>query len=103
MLRSIVKNVLVDLVGDGEHVVFNAQVTNQFQFLPAEHLAGWVVWRVNNDGLGLRLAVLVQKSLAQFLFVERPLVSRFLRRSQTDEARPGSAENRVRPIVLVEG
>src|SRR6266403_6358094 len=84
MFRSIVKNVLVDFVGDGEHVVLNAHVTNQFQFFPAEHLAGRVVWRVNDDGFGLVLTGLVLKSLAQFLFVERPLSSPSLWWTQTD-------------------
>ena len=35
VFRAIVKNVLVDFVGDGEHVVFDAQIANQFQFLAA--------------------------------------------------------------------
>src|SRR5260370_41131882 len=108
MLRSIVKNVLVDFVGDGEDVVFDTQVANQFQFFSAESLAGRVVWRVNDDGLGVRLmgliwAGLVLESFAPFLFVERPLAPCRLWWTQADKARLGSAQNRVRAVVLVEG
>src|ERR1039457_5538021 len=110
MLRSIVENVLVDFVGDGEHIVFDTQVANQFQFFPAEHLAGGVVWRVKDYRLRVMLRGLVLKSFAQLLFVEHPLAPplaaplafRCLRWTQTDEARLGSAQNRVWPIVLVE-
>src|ERR1035441_5162789 len=75
MLRSIVENVLVDFVGDGEHIVFNTQVANQFKLFPAEPLAGGVVWRVKDYRLRVMLRGLVLKSFAQLLFVERPLAS----------------------------
>src|ERR1035441_2958127 len=100
MLRSIVENVLVDFVGDGEHIVFDTQVANQFQFFPAEHLAGGVVWRVKDYRLRVMLRGLVLKSFAQLLFVEHPLAPplaaplafRCLRWTQTDEARLGRSE-----------
>src|SRR5579862_10004501 len=109
MLRPIVKNVLIDLVRDREHVIFDTQIANQLQFLPAENLARRIVRRVHDDGLGTMRGSLVLtdlwlrlKSLAQFLFVERPLASRHLWWPQTDKTRLRSAQHSVGPIVLIE-
>ena len=97
MLRAVVENVLVDFVGDGEHVVLDAEVADELEFLPAEHLAGRVIGRVQDDGLGV-----VLEGLAKFDFVERPLGIRGLRRTQADEARLGAAQDRIRAVVFVE-
>src|SRR5580765_976512 len=98
MLGTVIQNVVVNLVGDGEYVVFHTKVADQFELFPAEYLPRGIVRRIEDDCLGVML-----KSLAQFLCVESPLASRTLRRTQTDEARLRSADDRVRPIVLIEG
>ncbi len=80
-----------------EHVVLNAKVADEFEFLPAEHLAGRVIRRVQDDRLGV-----VPEGLAQFDFVERPLAVRGFGRMQFDEARLGAAQDRIRAVVFVE-
>ena len=53
MLGSVIQDVLVDLVGDGEDVEFNAQVSDQFQFGAGEDLSRGIVRGVENDGFGV--------------------------------------------------
>ena len=88
---AIVQNVLVDFVGNRQRVEFAAQAGDEFQFLPAEHLPGGIIGRIQNDRLGAR-----GKRAPQFLPVEVPV-----RLAQRDEARGGAAELRIRPVVLV--
>ena len=93
----LVQDVLVNFVGDRQHVELNAQIANQFQFLTAEHLAGRIVRRVQDDCLGVML-----EGLAQFQLVESPLAVGCLRRTQTNKPRLGSAQDGVRSIVFIE-
>ena len=86
MLRPIIENVFVNLVGDGEHIELHAQVANQLQFRPRENLSRGIVGRVYDDGLGVLL-----KRSAQLALIKRPLTGRFLRRPQFDEPRLGRA------------
>src|SRR6267142_1075206 len=75
MLGAVIQNVVVNLVGDRQYVVFHTQIAEQFQFPPAEYLSRGIVWRVEDDRLGVML-----KSLAKFLFVKCPLTVRILSR-----------------------
>ena len=54
MLRAVVKNVLVDFVGDAISVPTNAEVADEFEFPARENFASGIVWRVENDGFGVR-------------------------------------------------
>ncbi len=54
VLGAVVKNVLVNLVGDGQRVELLAQLRNQLQALAVEHAAGGIIRRVDDDRLGAR-------------------------------------------------
>jgi hypothetical protein len=54
VLLAVVRDVLVDLVGDGDRVVLTAQRRDELQLFAREDLAGRVVRRVDDDRLGLR-------------------------------------------------
>ena len=58
---------LVNLVGDREHIEFDAEIANQFQFGLSENLAGRIVRCVQNN----RFGVLVEY-VPQFAFIEGP-------------------------------
>ena len=68
VLGAVVDDVLVDLVGDGEDIEFDAQVADQFQFFAGEDLAGGIVRSIEDDGFGVFV-----EGAAQFFFVEGPL------------------------------
>ena len=97
VFRPIVKNVLVDLVGDGKHVKFHAQIANQFQLCASEYFSRRIIRSIQDDRLGL-----VMKRRPQFALVERPLSVRHARRTQFHKPRLGATQDRVRSIVLVE-
>ena len=46
VLSAVVDDVLVNLVSDGQHVEFDAQIANEFQFFACEHLPRRIVWGV---------------------------------------------------------
>src|SRR5579862_6150301 len=98
MLSALVKDVLVDLVGNREDVELDAQVANQFQFRPREYLASRIVRRIEND----RFRVLVEGA-AQFFLVECPLAAVDRRWTELHKLRLRATENRVGPVILVEG
>ena len=70
MLGSVVQDVLVDLVGNGEDVKFKAQIPDQLQFGAGEDLSCGIVRSVENDGFGV-----FGEGSAEFLFVEGPFRS----------------------------
>src|SRR3990172_3596180 len=47
---AVVQDVLIDFVGDGEHVVAAAEGRDGFQFLSVEYFAGGIVGSVDDDG-----------------------------------------------------
>ena len=68
---AVVKNVLVDFVGDRQNVPLLAEPGDDFEFLRDENLAGRIVRRIDNDGFGL-----VVECRGQFRFIERPVRTR---------------------------
>ena len=91
-VRAVVDDVLVDLVGEREQVVLQADRGDQLQLVAAEDLAGRVVGRVDDD----RPRPGPDRG-AQLVGVDRPvgLVERHV-------ARHRAREDRVGPVVLVE-
>ena len=89
---AVVKDMLIDLVGDRQHVVFLAQLGNQFEILPGKDPAGGVVGRIDHDRPGFFV-----ESRRQFLGTEREIG-----RMQTDKPGRGAAEDGVRPVVFIE-
>ena len=89
---AVVEDVLVDFVGDGEGIPAHAEIADGFEFLAGEHLAGGIVRRIDDDGLGARA-----KGARQFVAIEAPGG-----RMEAHEARRGSGKNRVGAVVFVE-
>ena len=90
---TVVGNVLVDLIRDRSRVPFAAERADRFELLSGEHLAGRVVRRIDDDGL--RAGV---ERRGQLVGIERPVWL-----AQRDVSRRGARQNRIRPVVLVEG
>ena len=68
MRVAVVNDVLVDLVGDREHVPLLAELRDELQLCPGEDLACRVVRRVDDDG-----ARPIVERRGQLLLVERPV------------------------------
>ena len=92
MFGVVVEDMLIDLVGDRQHVVFLAQLGNQFEILPGKDPAGGVVGRIDHDRPGF----LVERR-RQFLGTEREIG-----RMQADKSGGSAAEDGVRPVVFIE-
>lgn len=58
----------VYFVRNAENVVLFAQIGNNRQFVSAEHLSQWIVWRIQNDRFGF----LIEKC-CQFVFIKYPI------------------------------
>lgn len=43
---------LVDFIHDAHDVPFDTQISDEFQLFLGENFPQWIVWRVDNDGLG---------------------------------------------------
>ncbi len=91
--RATELDVFVDLVGDDERVVALAQLGDQLQLDTGENLAGRIVRCVDDDS-----ADTIGEGCAQLGLVNAPV-----RPAQRDEPGPGTGEDRVRAVVLVEG
>ncbi len=98
MRASVIDQVFVNLVGDGDRIPTLAQFGDEGQFVAREHLAGWVVGSVEDDGL--RVGV---ECGSEMVSVEMPVAVCGVRRMQCYEPWRGVRQNRVRPIVLIEG
>ena len=92
MLRPVVQDVLVDLVGDGVAVPAPAEPPDVFQLVAGEDLPGRIVWRVDDN----RLGVLVEGG-REFTAIDREI-----RSAQRHVTRCRSGEDHVRPVILVE-
>ncbi len=90
--EPVVRDVLVDLVGEHDRVPALAQFGDHLELVAREHLAGRVVRRVDHDAA----RALVERGR------ELPLVERPVRRRERYGPRHGAREDRVRPVVLVE-
>src|SRR2546430_6990424 len=66
VLRAIVKNVLVDFIGDAIGVPANTEVANEFELSAGENFARRIVWRIENDGFGVQA-----KRSGKLFFVKR--------------------------------
>ncbi len=81
----------IDLVGHADDVVGGAQLRDQVELGPAEHLARRVVRRVDDDDAGA-----VREGSAQLGLVEGPVGG-----PQVHEARHRPGQDGVGPVVLV--
>ena len=90
--EAVVDDVLVDLVGDGDGIPPAAERGDRLELGAAEHLAGRIVWRVEDD----RLRPVVEGG-RQLVWVECPI-----RLVQRHVARRRAGQNRVGAVVLVE-
>ena len=54
MAVAVEEEVLVDLVGEDEEVVLEGDVGDGFALGLCEDFAGWIGWRVDDDGSGAR-------------------------------------------------
>src|SRR6266550_4040398 len=88
-----INEMLVDLIGDRNRVMLDAEFTDQIELTPREHLSCGVVRRVDD----YRSSPAVERA-SQLVIVERPI-----RSSQRYIAGNGAAKNAVRSVVLVEG
>ena len=91
-MLSLEHDVLVDVVGEREQVVLQAQVRDELELVAAEDLAGRVVRRVDDDRPGPR-----RHGGPQLIGIDRPV--RFVERHVS---RGGPGEDRVGAVVLVE-
>src|SRR5580704_1792526 len=96
VLRAVVKNMLVDLIRDGQNVELNTQIANQFQFAACENLASRIVGRVENYRFGPMM-----KSRTQLALIKRPFTVGCNRWTQLHEYRLRAGQHRVRPVILV--
>ena len=94
----VVENVFVDFIGDAEGVPANAEIADEFEFLPGEHFSRGIVWGVEDDRFGVRA-----EGGGQFPFVEGPVGIFVGRRTHFHETRRGAGENRVGAVIFVEG
>ena len=90
--EPVVRDVLVDLVGEHDRVPALAQLGDHLELVAREHLAGRVVRRVDHDAARAR----VERG-RELTLVERPV-----RRRERHGPRHGAREDRVGPVVLVE-
>ena len=93
VLRSVVDDVLVYFVRDGEGVELLAQLGDEFELLSIEDLAGGVAGRVQNDSFRAR-----RERGAELLRVIAPIGG-----IEADELAAGAAEQRVWAVVLIVG
>src|SRR6516165_2486257 len=93
VLGAVVRDVLVNFVGDAVGVPADAEIANKFEFGAGEDFASGIVGRVKNDGLCARA-----KCGGQLLFVEGPFG-----RLKFNEAGCGAGKNRVGAVIFVEG
>src|SRR5215471_2892585 len=98
VLCVVVENMFVDFVSNGDDVEFQAKIANEFEFRPREHLARRIVRRVQDDGL----CVIVKRG-TQLSLIKCPFALRIGRRAKLYESRLCAGENRVWPVVFVEG
>ncbi len=54
VLRAVIKNVLVNFVGDAERIPAHAKVPNEFELCARKYFAGWIVWRIEDDRFRVR-------------------------------------------------
>ena len=76
MPGAVIKDVFVDLICDGQNVEFNTQVADQFEFASRKHVAGGIIRRIYDDGLGVTV-----KRRAEFALIETPLAIGRVRRA----------------------
>ena len=91
MLGPVIEDVLINLVGDRQDIIFLAQLGDELEVAARKHAAGRVVRRVDDDGAGL-----VIERCRQFGPVKRELG-----RVQADESRRRAAQDGVRSIVFI--
>jgi hypothetical protein len=89
--KAIEDEVFVDLVGNGDHVMFHAQVADDQKFLFGEYPARWVVRRIEQHRLGLLL-----KRAFKFFGVEA-----VVRWTQRNPDRNASSERNTGMVILV--
>ena len=92
MFGSVINDVLVNLVGDGQDIPFLAETPDELQFLATEDLARRVIRCIDNNGLRL-----VIERRRKFFLVKRPAGS-----SQLNVAWSGSRNDRVGTVILIE-
>src|SRR6266704_2348372 len=90
--RAVEDDVLVDLVRHRDDVVIGAQVRDRPELVAGEHLARRVVRRVHDEDL----RAVRERGLQRFL-VDGPIGPR-----HAHVPRTGAADDRIRPVVLVE-
>src|SRR6185295_15156790 len=91
MASPIENEVFVNLIGNRNHVMFDAQVSDDGKFLLGEYPARWIVRRIEEHRLGLLLKRAFQ------LFRIEPV----LRRTQRNPDGNASGERNARVIVFV--
>src|SRR5262245_47089856 len=90
--EPVVDDVLVDLVGDRQEIVLQAEIGNGLQLALREDLARRVIGAVEDDGPGTR-----RHRATQAIRVERELG-----RLERHEHRYRAGDDAARPVVLVE-
>ena len=83
---ALVHEVLVDVVGERDDVVLDAQRRDELQFLAGEDLAGRVMWGVQHEAACPR-----SERSTQFVEVDRPvrLMERYVARTALDRIASG--------------
>src|SRR5713101_1763358 len=90
--EAVVDDVLVDLVGDRQEVVLEAEIGDGLELVAREDLAGRVIGAVEDDGA----------RAGRHRPPEPVRVEGEVRRLERDERRLGAGDHAPRPIVLVE-
>ena len=68
MLGAIVEDVVIYFISNRQTVPALTEAGNQLQFMPLKDLARGVVWRIDDDGLGVAV-----KGPFQFLGIKTPI------------------------------